>query len=233
MLKRQSLREQVRDALLAKIGSGELQPGDRVVEAQIASELEVSPIPIREAIRELVAIGVLQAEIHRGAWVREVSLPETIEALEVRSALDVLAVRKAAKRLRGRCEPLRTCVAAIVDAAKRRDFVAFQQHNQSFHRYILEQAGNAALLRVYDSLAFEVRARAIMDFLVSDDPVDIAREHEAIVDAIERGDARQAARCAVRHSEELIRHLRKEAAKRDDEPAPVAKKKKGRQRQRS
>lgn len=101
----------------------------------------------------------------------------------MRSALDVLAVRKAAKRLRGRCEPLRKCVAAIVDAAKRRDFVAFQQHNQSFHRYILEQAGNAALLRVYDSLAFEVRARAIMDFLVSDDPVDIAREHEAIVDA--------------------------------------------------
>ncbi len=150
MLKRQSLREQVRDALLAKIGSGELQPGDRVVEAQIASELQVSPIPIREAIRELVAMGVLHSEIHRGAWVREVSLPETIEALEVRSALDVLAVRKVAKRLRGQCGPLRQIVAAIVDAAKQRDFVAFQQHNQSFHRHILEQAG-MRLARVYDS----------------------------------------------------------------------------------
>lgn len=231
MLKRQSLREQVRDALLAKIGSGELQPGDRVVEAQIASELQVSPIPIREAIRELVAMGVLHSEIHRGAWVREVSLPETIEALEVRSALDVLAVRKVAKRLRGQCGPLRQIVAAIVDAAKQRDFVAFQQHNQSFHRHILEQAGNAALLRVYDSLAFEVRARAIMDFLVGDDPVEIAREHEAIVEALDRGDAKLAIRCAVRHSKELIRHLRKEAAKRHDQPVPVTKKK-GRQRQR-
>jgi DNA-binding GntR family transcriptional regulator len=230
MLKRHSLREQVREALLAKIASGELQPGDRVVEAQIASEMDVSPIPIREAIRELVAMGVLHAEIHRGAWVREVSLPETIEALEVRSALDVLAIRKAAKRLRGQCDRLRQLVAAIVEAAERRDFIAFQQHNQSFHHYILEQAGNPVLLRVYDSLAFEVRARAIMDYLVSVDPVAIAREHEAIVDALECGNIRRAAWCAARHSEHLIRYLQKEAAKRNDQPVPTTKKK-GRQRQ--
>jgi len=219
MLKRHSLREQVRDALLEKIASGELRPGDRVVEAQVARQLHVSPIPIREAIRELVAIGVLRSENHRGAWVREATILECAEALEVRSALDALVIRKVAKRLRGKCGPLREVVAAIIEAAKRRDFSAFQHHNQTFHRSLVEQTGNRALLRVYDSLAFDVRVRAVMDFLAAKDPVEIASEHAAILDALDRGDVREATRCAVQHSRRLVEFLEEELASRQRQSA--------------
>ncbi len=214
MVDRRSLREHVRDTLLEKIASGELRPGDRIVETRVAGQLQVSPIPIREAIRELVVMRVLRSENHRGAWVREVSLSECIDALEVRSSLDVLTIRKAAKRLRGRCGPLRDVVAAIVEAAERRDFIAFQHHNQTFHRSLVELTGNHALLRVYDSLAFDVRVRAVMDFLTAVDPVEIAREHYLIVEALDRGDAREATRCAVRHSRRLVKYLREERASR-------------------
>ena len=210
MVVRHSLREQIREEILARIGSGAFTPGDRIVEAKLAKQLHVSSIPIREALRELVAMGVLESAPHRGVWVREVSLVETIEALEVRATLDALALRKAGKRLQKQIEPLHAIVAAIVDAAKRRDFVAFQQHNQTFHRTILEAAGNRALLRCHDALAFEVRTRFVMNVISSVDPVLVAREHEAIVDALARGDVREAIRREVSHSRRLITHLRQE-----------------------
>ena len=209
MVVRHSLREQIRDEILTRIGSGLLAPGDRIVEAKLAEELKVSSIPIREALRELVAMGILESAPHRGAWVREVSLQETIDALEVRAALDTLAIRKAAKRLRSQIGRLREIVAQLIDTAACRDFVTFQQHNQAFHRLILEASGNRALTRSHDALAFEVRTRFVMN-VVSADPVAIAREHEAIVDALERGNTREAIRLEVAHSQRLVDYLQRE-----------------------
>ncbi len=79
-LQRSSLREQVRDLLLERIANGELKPGDRIVEARLVEELQASNIPVREAIRELVAKRVLDSAPHKGAWVRQPSVLEAIEA---------------------------------------------------------------------------------------------------------------------------------------------------------
>ncbi|MCY3019329.1 MAG: GntR family transcriptional regulator, partial [Planctomycetota bacterium] len=193
LISRTSLREQVRDELLRRIGSGVLAPGDRVVEAAVADELGVSSVPVREAIRELVAMGILESGHHKGGWVREVSIPETIQALQVRAALESLAARLAAPAIPARLATMRRAVQDIVDAAKARDFVAFQQANQTFHREIIEASGNRILRKQWESLAFDVRTRAIMDYLAAVDPVEIAREHEGIVDAFERDGAERAA----------------------------------------
>ncbi len=67
---RYSLSQQVRNHILNKIAVGELAPGDKVIESHIAAELHVSTIPVREAIRELAAIRVLDYWVHRGARVR-------------------------------------------------------------------------------------------------------------------------------------------------------------------
>jgi len=211
--KQKSIAQQVKEILIHRIGAGELRPGDRVVEAKLAEEVGASSIPVREAIRELVAIGVLEFAPRRGAWVRQISLAETIESLEVRAALDRLAAAHAAVKLRGRCGSLRATVRRIVAAAKKRDFVAFQEHNQVFHRSIAEAAENRALLRVWESLAFDVRTRVIMDFLASVDAVKLAKEHEAIVDALDRGDGKKAGTLLASHANHLVRYLRKEMAR--------------------
>ena len=216
-----SIAQQVKEILIQRIGSGELRPGDRVVEAKLAEEVEASSIPVREAIRELVAIGVLEFAPRRGAWVREVSLSETIESLEVRAELDRLAAKRAAVKLRGRCGGLRAVVRHIVAAAKKRDFVAFQEHNQVFHRSIAEAAENRALLRAWESLAFDVRTRVIMDFLASVDPVKLAKEHEAIVDALDRGDGKKAGALLASHANHLVKYLQKEIAKQKKQPRRV------------
>lgn len=219
--KQKSIAQQVKEILIHRIGSGELRPGDRVVEAKLAAEVQASSIPVREAIRELVAIGVLEFAPRRGAWVREVSLSETIESLEVRAELDRLAAKRAVVNLRGRCGKLRATVRRIVAAANKRDFVAFQEHNQAFHRSIAEAADNRALLRVWESLAFDVRTRVIMDFLASVDPIKLAKEHESIVDALDRGDGKKAGTLLASHANHLVRYLQKEMAKQKAQPQRV------------
>lgn len=207
-----SHRQRVREALLERIGNGELGPGERIIEARVAEEFGVSTIPVREAIRELVAMGLLQCEPHRGALVRKVQLQETIEALNVRAALEPLAARAACPRLQGRCNMLREVVGAIVDAARRHDFVAFQHHNQVFHRTIFEASESNVLLRFWDLLAFEVRTRMILEYLTTVDPIALAEEHESIVKAFEEGDAKKAAALLQSHSRGLIRYLRQRAS---------------------
>src|SRR6056297_113053 len=205
-----SIAQRVKALLLQRIGSGQLRPGDRVREAELASEVNASTIPVREAIRELVAIGVLDFAPRRGAWVRQVSIAETIEALEVKAELEKLAARTAAARLRGKCGSMRATVRRIVAAAKRRDFHAYQQHNQTFHRAILVASGNGTLLRLWDSLAFDVRTKLILDFLSSADPVKVAREHDRIVVALDQGDGVASARLLSTHSRQLVKFLKRE-----------------------
>ncbi len=215
-IQRVSISQQIRENLLDRIARGRLQPGDRVIEAQVASKMNVSSIPVREAIRELVAMGILQSAPHQGAWVRQVSLLETIQAFEVRSVLEPLAVASAASRLQGKCHKLRHVAKQIIDAARIRDFASFQHHNQVFHRAIVEASDNQVLLRVWDSLAFDVRTRFTMDYLTKVDPVAIAREHEPIVAALDRGDAAKAAALLRSHSTELVDYLSTQTAHEGD-----------------
>ena len=205
-----SLREFIRDTLLERIARGDLPPGQRVVEATLVKEFAISATPVREAIRELVAMSVLEAQNNKGASVRQIRLHETIEAFEVRAALEALAARAAAPRLKGRCQELRRVAKAIVESARRSDFAAFQEHNQRFHRTIVEAAGNSILLKTWDSLFFQVRTRFTMDYLQSADPVAIAREHLPIVDALESGDPDRAASLLASHSKNLVEFLMKE-----------------------
>ena len=212
------LRQQVRDLLLQRIGDGQLEPGQRIIESKIAEELGVSSVPVREALLELVAMGVLDSAAHRGVRVREVRIPDTIEAFEVRGALEALAARKAAKRLRGRCEQLKAIAQEIVAAAQQRDFGAYQHHNQVFHRTFVEASGIAVLVKVWDSLGFEIRTRLTMDYLTTVAPVEIAVEHIPIVEALDQGRAEEAASLLASHSEELVQYLHRQL---DAEESPA------------
>lgn len=210
MLEHMPLRQRVRDLLLERIAQGELKPGERVVESKLARELQISTVPIREALLELTSMRILESEPFKGARVREVSLAETIEAFEVRAALESLAARQATSALQDRCTQLHHTVKQIVKAARQKDFAAFQEHNQVFHRAIVNGAGNGVLLKTWESLAFQIRTRFAMDYLQHEDPVAIAKEHEAIVKAIEQGKRQQVSDLLSSHSQGLVKKLQQE-----------------------
>ena len=168
-------------------------------------------------------MGLLALRAAPGRLVRKVQLHETIEALNVRAALEPLAAQAACPNLQGRCDMLREAVRAIEDAAQRRDFVAFQQHNQVFHRMIFQAAESIILLRLWDLLGFEVRTRAILEYLATVDPATLAEEHESIVKAFEMGDAKKAAALLQSHSLRAVSYLQHRAgAERERRPAAAA-----------
>ena len=205
-----SLSEQVRNHILARIATGQFPPGHKIVEARIAEALHVSTIPVREAIRELVARRVLEYLVHRGARVREVSMAETIDALRVKAVLEALAARLAGPRLMPLVPRLRSYIQLILDSAVRHDFVEFQDQNQHFHRTIVEASGNQILLAQWDSLAFEVRTRFLLDYLQAVDPQVLAREHADILLAIEDGETEAVAALLMSHANHLVEYLERQ-----------------------
>ena len=167
---------------------------------------------MREAIRELVAKRVLEYVVHKGARVREVGMTETVDALQVKGVLEALAARLAGPGLL-HCTPgLRKCLKPMRGLLTRRDFVSFQDLNQSFHRTIVAAAGNPILLTLWDALAFEVRTRFIMDHLKALDPDELTAEHEAVLRAIDAGDAVEVGKLLTTHSQHLITGLKKQIA---------------------
>jgi DNA-binding GntR family transcriptional regulator len=197
-LKRDSMAEQVKQDLLRKIMHGELPPGTRLVELQIARDLNTSQGPVREALRELEAMDLVTSEPYKGSHVREVTATDIREAYMVRAALEELAGQLAAPQFRGGVAALRKEASAILSAARKRDIAGYTLHNVNFHRMIVAGASNRILLRTWDSLSFEVH----IQLRLSKGKVDMVAAQEAhwqIVDALDEGEGKRAGRLLRDH----------------------------------
>ena len=172
-VQRDCMRDQIRRVLVQRILEGHYKPGDRLVELQIARELKTSQGPVREALRDLEALRLVESETYRGTRVRALSEREREDAGMVRGVLEQTAAQWGAAALKGSVAPLRAELEAMRSAAAIRDLDAYAEHNMTFHRLIVEASGNRVLLRVWDSLMLEVRTRIGLAQL--DDRLDLRR----------------------------------------------------------
>lgn len=209
-ISRTVLREQVKDVLLHRIVSGQLKPGERLVETRIASELGTSQAPVREALRDLELLRLVESEPFRGARVREFGDDELIEVYPVRAVLEELAAREAALRLEGEVTVLEREVEAMRTAARRGDVNALARHDIAFHRLMVEAAGNQILEQVWKSLGVEGRI-TISLYGTYVEPAEAAELHVPIVEAIRSGRAAAAGRAARKHVEQFARIARNRA----------------------
>jgi DNA-binding GntR family transcriptional regulator len=195
-----SLREQVKELVLERILDGTYQPGDRLVETRIAQELGTSQAPVREALRELESLRFVESEQFRGARVRAVSPQEMAEIYPVRAALEEVAGREAAKRLRGDVRALEVEIEAMRAAARDGDIHRQVEHDVRFHALIVESAGNATLLEVWRSLRIE--ARTVITLLAGGiDPAELVEMHVPVLEALRGGDPDEAGRVLRHHVE--------------------------------
>lgn len=202
-VRRDCIRAQIRRVLLTRILDGTYRPGDRLKELQIAREFQTSQGPVREALRELEALRLVESETYRGTRVRAISPLEMREAAEVRGVLEQAAAAKAAGRLKGNAAPLHAELDALRAAAATGDLDAYSRCNMAFHRRIVEASGNAVMLRVWDSLMLEVRTRIGLNQLDLDLPA-VAETHLPIIEALERGDGERAGSLLRAHAEMFI-----------------------------
>src|SRR3954462_6434484 len=142
-VQRNCMREQIRRVLVQRILDGHYKPGDRLVELQIARELKTSQGPVREALRELEALRLVESETYRGTRVRALSETEMEEAGQVRGVLEQTAAQWAAAALQRDGAALRAEQESILKAAATGDLDEYSRHNMAFHRLIVEVAGNS------------------------------------------------------------------------------------------
>ena len=197
-IQKDSVRDQVRRTLTERILAGHYQPGDRLVELQIARELGTSQGSVREALRELEASRLVESEPRRGTRVRVVSLKELQDAYFARGILEQAAAATAAKAFKGNVEKLRQEVQGILDAAEARDLGEQAAHVYALHRMIVEASGNGVLLRLWESLAFETRARVRLESAI--DMKQVKASYGAILAALEKGDSRASGRLLQEHA---------------------------------
>ncbi|MGL6279059.1 MAG: GntR family transcriptional regulator [Gaiella sp.] len=201
------LREQVKTILLHRIVSGELAPGERLVETRIAQELGTSQAPVREALRDLELLRLVESEPFRGARVRAFDDRELIEIYPVRAALEDVAAHLAAERLHGDVAVLEAEVDAMRDAARRDDLKALSEHDVRFHRLVVEAAGIDVLTQCWQLLGVDGRI-ALTLYNTDVAPREAAELHAPILEAIRSGDGAAAgreARAHVEHFAELVR----------------------------
>jgi DNA-binding GntR family transcriptional regulator len=201
-LSRSVLADQVRDHLLEGILSGRYPPDSRIVETLVARQLGTSQAPVREALRGLEALGVVEISPFRGARVRRPTRRELLEAYSVRSALEVLGARLAVPRLTDdNLAELLGYGEAMAAAARIGDGHAVAEADAKFHGRIVELADNPTLRKVWGSL--EPFSRTYITLVVPGaDPEWSAHLHAPIIDALKRRDVADVIAALEHHFEE-------------------------------
>ena len=204
---RSVLSDQVKGRLLQAILDGRYPPGARIVETRVAREFGTSQAPVREALRDLEALGVVENSPFRGARVRQPSIEELLEAFEVRAILEGHAARLAMHRMsEADLARLEGLLDQMRQAALAGDPYAEATADTEFHGSIMHRSGNATLERVWRTLEPFLRTYIT---IVSPgvDRRAVADRHVPIIDALRQADEDLVARAFEVHFEAAARAL--------------------------
>lgn len=206
LLNAKTKKEIMVDMLREAILSGELQPGERLLQEELAERFNVSPTPIREAIQQLVAEGVLSHSPYKGVQVAEAKLEDMREVYLIRSVVERLATSLAVPNLKlsdvRRLHELQTEIEAEIATQKRRTII---KPNHEFHMIIYGAAGMPYLQQIISTLWIKSPWDTL--FVIPNRASMTIAEHRAILNAIDRGDAELAGQRMQEHIEQGLKVL--------------------------
>ena len=213
------LRDVVFNTLRQAILTGELKPGERLMEIHLANKLGVSRTPIREAIRKLELEGLVTMIPRRGAEVAQITEKSMNDVLEVRRAVDALCVELACERISDEeLEHLRVACDEFAEQVKIKDVKKIAQADVALHNIIVEATGNQRLISLVNTLSeqmYRYRFEYIKDFTQHESLIE---EHRVIYESIVKKDKKTAADAAKLHIDNqekaIIAQIRLEKSKR-------------------
>lgn len=183
-----------------QIVSGELKPGDRLSDVELASKLGVSRTPVRQALHRLAQDELITFDPRRGFWVRDLAIDDIHELYEVRVALEVLALRRAAAKLeRDELRTLLDQVSTLKQELSQGRIPEFLEHDFLFHNVLIQASGNGRLIRTLATLRSQVSIFQIRDTEFPGRMERALEEHAAILDALLDGRGDDAAELLSAH----------------------------------
>jgi DNA-binding GntR family transcriptional regulator len=207
-LKNKPLREQVLEALRDAIVQGDFQPGQSMVEAELASQLGVSRAPVREALQILHTEGLVEIEPYHGTVVRRLDKTDIEELYSLRSVLEVFAIRRiVALKNAESVNILRDYYTRMLEAANQEDLKQVNEIDRGFHDALITLSEHQLLLSTWNTVGLRVRQIMALLNMRNADLKQIAYNHLPIVEAISGWDVEKAVLAIQEHvaaSGELI-----------------------------
>ena len=194
------LRDVVFNTLRQAILKGELEPGERLMEIQLAERLGVSRTPIREAIRKLELEGLVLMVPRKGAEVASISEKSLREVLEVRRSLEELAIELACQKItQEQIQELEAAEAVFAEAVQKGDPMTIAESDESYHVVIYQSTGNGRLVQILNNLR-EQMYRYRLEYIKDADKRQIlVVEHEHIIRAVKSHNIAEAKRAMREH----------------------------------
>lgn len=196
----QPLREMVFDVLMEAIISGQLPPGERLMEVQLAEEMGVSRTPVREAIRRLELEGFVVMIPRKGAYVAGLSVKDIVNIFEIRTSLEQLAVSLATERMTpDELETMERMVVEMTDTSKNANAETWTELDKRFHHLLYEYSRNERLVQMMENIAEQINRYRVITLSNMEVRQHTVEEHKKIVEAIAERNISEAQKAAAEH----------------------------------
>lgn len=211
---RKVFREEIRNTIREAIFKGELRPGDRIIETYWAKEMGVSQGPVREAIRDLEAMGLVETVPFKGSRVRSLTEKDIQDNYSVRICLESKSVRDVINilsdaEMKVLAKQLQEILTQMDKCAKRGDLRAFTDCDTEFHRALIHATGNEVLLRLWEQC--NMRNWFVVSALTDADSLkQLQSGHQRIFAAICARDEEEATTTLDHHLTSLMEGFMKE-----------------------
>lgn len=210
MIRPLSLRQQVVDKIIHSIAKGLLKPGERIVEAELATNLGISRGPIREALSTLAQEGIVENLPYKGTFVTELNRDEIREVFTLRAVLEEFAVRQLFRD--GKHESVKPLLFShykeMESAANSGQLNNLAELDMKFHEAIVLASGHAHLYRAWNPLRYRFLLYSILTMDQRYRTFDSFLElHKQLIETIEAGDSETAAREIHEHIHHAGEHL--------------------------
>ncbi|MSP82668.1 MAG: GntR family transcriptional regulator [Alphaproteobacteria bacterium] len=200
--KRRLKPEEVANGIVERTARGFYQPGQRLIETDVAATLGVSRLPLREALKTLESQGIVVSTPHRGTRLMEVNETRLKHVNDVRVELELLALKSALPAFRDHPALLRrldTIINDMKNALRRGDRYAIARHDVSFHRALCVASGNDVLVTLWDALQRQLTILFGLPWLGHPDMESYLAEHRELRRVFGAGDLPAARKALVRH----------------------------------
>ena len=204
---RTCMRDEIRNAIVARILDGTYPPGTHLKEMALANEFNVSQAPVREALRELEALALLESERYCGTRVRGLDLDELREAYELRAEIEDASARRAVPVAKADLDRLENDVKLMRRFHREHNTDAYMESAVNFHRHIVQLSGNRLYLRAWENMAWDIRVRIAVQRIGLISIFD--EDRKKVIAALRSGDGKHAGQLLRGMLEEMLGRLAK------------------------